>query len=73
MKRVIFECRHRRSPDVCVVCEPPRLLTVAETAAVLGLTCREVGRLAQRGKLLRIRTPGGQSRYYADQVEALAS
>ena len=51
----------------------PKLLTRGEAAAVLGMEPAAVTRLADRGDLLPVRTPGGHRRYRADDVNRLAT
>jgi excisionase family DNA binding protein len=48
------------------------LMRPAEVAAVFGVTTRTVGRWGRRGVLRVVRTPGGHTRFYAEDVRALA-
>ena len=51
--------------------EGPGMLTPAEVAELFHVTPYTVTRWAEAGKLKRIRTPGGTSRYFRDEIEAL--
>ena len=48
-----------------------RLLTPVEAARMFGVTVRTLARWAREGKLASVRTPGGQRRYYAQEVKAI--
>jgi predicted site-specific integrase-resolvase len=47
------------------------LLTPAEVGAMFRVTPKAVARWAAQGKLTAVSTPGGRSRYLADEVRAL--
>jgi excisionase family DNA binding protein len=51
--------------------EQPELLKTIEAARMLGVTRSTVLSYAYRGILDYVTTPGGQRRFYRDQVEAL--
>ena len=53
--------------------DTPKLLTRGEAAAVLGVDPDAVSGLLRRGKLRTVRTPGGRRRYFADDVNRLAT
>ena len=48
-----------------------RLLTPAEVADLFRVDPKTVTRYARAGKLRSIRTPGGQHRFYEDEVQAV--
>ncbi len=48
----------------------PRLYLPGEVAAKLGVSPVTVLRWGNRGQLGVVRLPGGQRRYYADEVDA---
>lgn len=50
-----------------------RLLTVAQVADRLGVAPQTVRRWADRGFIPVARTPGGQRRFDAEQIEAFAA
>lgn len=51
--------------------DPGRLLTPAEVAALFRVDPKTVSRWAARGRIRRIRTPGGHSRFYENEVKKL--
>lgn len=51
--------------------EADRLLTPGEVAALFRVDPKTVTRWAQAGRLSRVRTPGGHSRFVESQVRAL--
>jgi excisionase family DNA binding protein len=51
--------------------EQEELLTSAEVAALFGVDRRTVVLWAKRGRLPALRTPGGQHRFRADQIDRL--
>lgn len=48
-----------------------RLLTPAEVAAIFRVDPRTVTRWARRGRVGRVRTPGGHSRFRESEIRAL--
>jgi excisionase family DNA binding protein len=48
-----------------------RLLTPAEVAALFGVRTAVVGRWARAGRIARVMTAGGHSRYRESEVRAL--
>lgn len=48
-----------------------RLLTPAEVAGLFRVDRKTVGRWAKNGRLRAIRTPGGQNRFFASEINAL--
>jgi excisionase family DNA binding protein len=52
---------------------PRELLKTSEAAALLGVTRSTVLSYAYRGLLEHLVTPGGQHRFYRDQIEAILS
>ena len=65
MNRSNGETTRRRSE------EQEELLTSAEVAALFGVDRRTVVLWAKRGRLPALRTPGGQHRFRADQIDRL--
>jgi excisionase family DNA binding protein len=53
------------------IADEDRLLTPAETAAMLEVDSKTVSRWEKAGRLASVRTLGGHRRYYEDQVRAL--
>jgi excisionase family DNA binding protein len=51
--------------------EQEELLTSAEVAALFGVDRRTVVLWAKRGRLPALRTPGGQHRFRADEIDRL--
>jgi excisionase family DNA binding protein len=51
--------------------EQDELLTSAEVAALFGVDRRTVVLWAKRGRLPALRTPGGQHRFRADEIDRL--
>jgi excisionase family DNA binding protein len=45
----------------------------AEVAAIFGVTAKTVSRWGRAGTLRPVRTPGGQMRFHAAEVHALAA
>lgn len=61
-----------RPRDPSPLIDLPRLLTPAETAAALKVDMKHVLREAHLKNIRRTCTPGGTSRFYAEDVEAVA-
>jgi excisionase family DNA binding protein len=51
--------------------EQDELLTSAEVASLFGVDRRTVVLWAKRGRLPALRTPGGQHRFRADEIDRL--
>jgi excisionase family DNA binding protein len=49
----------------------PRLMTPAEVAAALNVDTKTAKRWAYSGRIRSCKTPGGQMRFFAEDVEAL--
>jgi len=51
----------------------PRLLRPAEVAAIFGVNAKTVARWAKEGRIRSLRTPGGHTRIYAEDVRAIVA
>jgi len=49
------------------------LLTSAEVGRMLRVDTKTVSRWAAAGKLRAIKTPGGQNRYYAEDIDKIVN
>ena len=70
---VLAVCREPRQADGNGKGRPPRLLTPRETAEILNTSLRTVFRLAQEGRLPRVKLGERSTRFRLQDIENLAS